>query len=170
MPRMQGFVGFTVACEAGEAPARQYAAGRAGPPSAHPLAHLLDNLAADFGSFSAIPSKCSRRSISRQTSSGLTPAAVVQQVGTLADHGGRVAVNGVDNDLDGFFRRVFWPSWRGRAETAGRFAMSPGRDPGPRSQPDKADFEQITHRPNLVESAGKRVNGLPDNEKKPPAG
>jgi len=30
---------------------------------------------ADFGSFSAIPSRCSRRSISRHTSSGRTPAA-----------------------------------------------------------------------------------------------
>ena len=34
----------------------------------------LGILIADFGSFSAMPSKSSRRSISRQTSSGLTPA------------------------------------------------------------------------------------------------
>src|SRR5450759_3988822 len=37
-------------------------------------AEALDILTADFGIFSAIPSRCSRRSISRQTSAGRTPA------------------------------------------------------------------------------------------------
>ena len=41
---------------------------------AAPCGDALGILTADFGSFSAMPSICSRRSISRQTSSGFTPA------------------------------------------------------------------------------------------------
>ena len=40
----------------------------------------LGNLTGDFGSFSAMPSRCSRRSISLQTSSGRTPAAAHRTV------------------------------------------------------------------------------------------
>ena len=90
---------------------------------------------------------------------------VIEQVGTLADHRRRVAVDCVDHDFDSFLGKLL-------GHLGGSALKQPRRARRCRVQiPGRDDslikpFERITHAQNLIESRGQRVNGWPRNHKK----
>jgi len=109
----------------------------------------LGQLDGDFGIFSAIPSRCSRRSISRHTSSGRTPRTsttrkIVQKVGASLTTASVLPLTAVDHRLRWLFGQVSSHLGGGRAGNSVPFAKPPDRDPWPRGLPDKA-VERITH-------------------------
>ncbi len=92
----------------------------------------------DFGSFSGnsqemlapLPFRATRRLAALRPDARLQDGEIVEQVGTLSDHGVGLAIDGVDHDLDGFFGQ-FFRHFGGAAplkQPAMPFAKLPDRD------------------------------------------